>query len=100
MTHGEKIAGIYHGDCSDGTAAAAVLLKKFPSIKLFPLKHSFKEEDFAPILEAVDGETTVYTVDNVLGIEEFVKKAKEVISLDHHVGANEEMKAFVAAHPN
>ncbi|MBI3074864.1 MAG: phosphoesterase [Parcubacteria group bacterium] len=95
-----KIIGVYHGDCSDGTAAAAVLLKKFPSIKLFPLKHHFEEKDFAPIIAEVDEETTVYTVDNVLGVEEFVKKAKEVISLDHHIGANEEMKAFAAAHPN
>ena len=100
MTHEEKIVGIYHGDCPDGTGAAAVLLKKFPSIKLFPLKHHFEEKDFAPILEAVDDDTTVYTVDNVLGVEEFVKKAKEVISLDHHIGANEEMKAFAAAHRN
>ena len=95
-----KVIGIYHGDCSDGTAAAAVLLKKFPSIKLFSLKHHFEEADFSPILEAVDGETTVYTVDNVLGVERFVEKAKEVISLDHHIGANEEMKVFAAAHPN
>lgn len=95
-----NIIGIYHGDCADGTTAAAVLLKKFPEIKLFPLKHHFEEKDFAPIIAEVDGETTVYTVDNVLGVEEFVKKAKEVISLDHHIGANEEMETFAAAHPN
>lgn len=95
-----KTIGIYHGDCSDGTTAAAVLLKKFPSIKLFPLKHHFEEKDFAPIIAEVNDGTTVYTVDNVLGVEEFVKKAKEVISLDHHIGTNEEMKAFAAAHQN
>ena len=100
MTHGEKIVGIYHGDCSDGTAAAAVLLKKFPSIKLFPLKHSYEPTDFAPILEAVDMDTTIYTVDNVLGVETLLPLAKEVVSIDHHIGAKEEMEVLAKKSAN
>ena len=81
----KRIVGIYHGDCADGTTAAAVLLKKFPDIKLFPLKHRYDEEAFEELLKKIDKDTIVYTVDNVIGVERFLPVAKEVISIDHHI---------------
>ena len=95
-----SIVGIYHGDCSDGTGAAAVLLKKFPSIKLFPLKHHHTEEDLAPILEAVDSETTVYFVDFALGVERLLSMAKEITVIDHHISEKERMEALAEKHKN
>ena len=95
-----SIVGIYHGDCSDGTGAAAVLLKKFPSIKLFPLKHHHTEEDLAPILEAVNSETTVYFVDFALGVERLLSMAKEVTVIDHHISEKERMEALAEKHKN
>ena len=95
-----SIIGIYHGDCADGTGAAAVLLKKFPSIKPFPLKHHYTEEDFAPILEAVDENTAVYFVDFARGVERILGRAKEVFVIDHHIGVKNDMEKLATEHDN
>ncbi len=95
-----SIIGIYHGDCSDGTGAAAVLLKKFPAIKLFPLKHHYTDEDFAPILEAVDTNTAAYFVDFALGVERLLDRAREITVIDHHISEKERMEALAKEHEN
>ncbi|MEX0933960.1 MAG: DHHA1 domain-containing protein [Candidatus Paceibacterota bacterium] len=86
----EKTLGIYHKSCVDGTMAAAVLLKNFPSITLFPFSYGDMEEELAPLLAVVDSQTTVYIVDfsfeEKAGIETlFARNPKKVITIDHHI---------------
>ena len=88
----EKVICIYHKNCTDGTTAAAVLLKKFPDCELIPLEHGYSEEDFEAILSIVDKDTTVYIVDFSLRkehLEKLIEKAKEVILIDHHIGVKD-----------
>ena len=82
----KQIIGIYHKDCTDGTSAAAVLLKKFPDAGLFPLYHSYKKEDIQPILDSASEDAEIYTVDCALGIREFLDKGHSVTTIDHHIG--------------
>ena len=93
------IACIYHKDCVDGTTAAAVLLKKFPHARAFPLSHGYKKEEIDEILDITSLDAHIYIVDSVLGLEEFVAKGNTVTILDHHISVHEETKAFVAKHP-
>jgi oligoribonuclease NrnB/cAMP/cGMP phosphodiesterase (DHH superfamily) len=83
-----KIIGLYHKNCTDGTTAAAVILKKFPDATVIPIEHNFKDEDFEQILGQIDEDTIVYIVDFALKPEylnKVLEKAKKVINLDHHI---------------
>ena len=83
-----KVIGLYHKNCTDGTTAAAVILKKFPDATVIPIEHNFKYEDFEQILGQIDENTIVYIVDFALKPEylnKVLEKAKKVINLDHHI---------------
>ncbi|WP_457621381.1 DHH family phosphoesterase [Persephonella sp.] len=91
----EKTVCIYHKNCTDGTVSAAVLLKKFPSCKLFPLEHGYSPEDFQEILDQVDSSTTVFITDFSLREEDnlkLIQKAKKIINIDHHIGVKEKLQ--------
>lgn len=99
----EKVIGIYHKNCNDGTTSASVLLKKFPNAKLFPLSHNYKEEDFEEILNNIDKDTVVYIVDFALREEDakrILEKAKKVINIDHHIGVKEELENLAKKYEN
>ena len=83
--------GIYHKNCTDGTTAAAVLLKKFPDIKLFPLVHSHTEDDLEHIHKTAGEGSEIYFVDFATGVEEFLDKGHDILVIDHHIGAKERM---------
>jgi len=98
-----KIVCIYHKNCTDGTTSAAVLIKKFPDCKLFPLGHNYKEEEINQLLELTDNNTVVYVVDFSLkpkDLEKLLKKAKKVINIDHHIGVKEILEKFAQEYPN
>jgi oligoribonuclease NrnB/cAMP/cGMP phosphodiesterase (DHH superfamily) len=83
-----KIIGLYHKNCTDGTTAAAVILKKFPDATVISIEHNFKYEDFEQILGQIDEDTIVYIVDFALKPEylnKVLERAKKVINLDHHI---------------
>lgn len=94
------IVCIYHKDCVDGTTAAAVVLKKFPHARAFPLAHGFKKEDIDEILDVTAHDAHIYIVDSVLGLVEFTEQGNQITILDHHISVYEETKAFVATHTN
>lgn len=96
----KKVVAIYHKDCNDGTTAAAVVLKKFPEAEVFPLLHNYTNEDLKPILEKIDEETEIYTVDCVMGVKEILNKRFKITSLDHHIGAKEEFEKLAKENPN
>lgn len=83
----EKIIGIYHKDCIDGTTAAAVLLRKFPDAKVFPLSHTYTKDELQEVLNVANKDDEIYTVDCGLGAKEFLAKGNKVTTLDHHIGA-------------
>lgn len=93
----EKIIGIYHKDCLDGTTAAAVLFKKFShNIILFPLERSYSTKDLRHIFALIDKTTTVYIVDFALRddkeMRKFAKSAKRIIIIDHHISDKDRLE--------
>ena len=95
-----KIICIYHKDCIDGTAAAAVVLHKFPEAICYPLNHHYSPEDLSPILEQVESDTVIYTVDCAIAVPEFLKLNVKVITIDHHISVEPDCRSLVAANPN
>lgn len=93
MNQQKTIIGIYHKSCNDGTAAAAVLLKKFPQAQLFPLGHNYVLTDLDPIrnIKEID---EIYFVDCAIGINELLAVAKKVTVIDHHISIKEELDAL------
>ncbi len=91
MNESQTILVVYHKDCVDGTAAAAVALRKFPEARLYPLSHSASEAEFAPILEADPSSTIIYTVDCAIGITVFLEAGFQVVTIDHHIGIKDEL---------
>jgi len=96
----EKIVAIYHGDCNDGTTAGAVVLKKFPNAQVFPLSYSSTKEDIDLILNTLDSETEIYTVDCGIGLQEILSKGYKVTTIDHHIGTKEEFENLAKTNPN
>ena len=99
----KKVVGIYHKDCSDGAAAAAVLLKKFSDVKLFPLGHSFTEKDLSLIHKETVARADIYLLDIALIAEKLVEILDEnnnIVILDHHIGAKEKMQQLADRHKN
>ena len=90
-----KTIAIYHKDCTDGTAAAAVVLRKFPKALLFPLNHGFKPAELESVLERARPGDQIYTVDCALGAGEFLDQGFQVTSIDHHAGAEEENRKLM-----
>lgn len=92
----DKVIGIYHKDCIDGTMAAAILLRKFPDVELFSLKHGYSNDDFQKIVDSVEEGVIIYIVDFSLplpNIEKLhAKQPHKIITIDHHIGVKEELE--------
>ncbi len=98
-----KVICIYHKNCTDGTTAAAVLLKKFPDCQLIPLEHNYSDEDIEGLLSLVDKDTTVYIVDFSLrkeDLEKLINRARKVILIDHHIGVKEFLQELSKKYQN
>lgn len=94
-----KTIAIYHKDCTDGTTAAAVVLKKYPDALTFPLSHGFEPKDLEEVMEVAEVGDQILTVDCALGAKEFLAKGFTVTTIDHHAGAEAEYKALAQANP-
>lgn len=95
-----KIIGIYHKNCVDGTTAAAVFLKKFPQAKAFPLQHGYSTEDRDLVLKTVNSDSEVYILDGCFLSEELLSKAKKITIIDHHIGVKEDLDKLAKDHKN
>jgi len=87
-----KTIAIYHKDCTDGTTAAAVVLRKYPGALLYPLSHGFEAHELEPILSSAEKDDRILTVDCVIAVREFLEAGFSVTSIDHHSGIKEEME--------
>lgn len=95
-----KTIAIYHKDCTDGTTAAAVVLRKFPDALTFPLGHGYEKDDIEAIVkETVKGDR-VFTVDCVIGVKELLAAGHSVTSIDHHIGVKEASMELAENNPN
>lgn len=90
--HHPHTIGIYHKDCPDGTAAAAVLLKKFAHIELHPVGHDIAPAELEKLLTRIGSGTEVYTTDIAVGVRELLEVAKNVVTIDHHIGLKEDLE--------
>lgn len=90
----------YHKDCIDGTAAAAVVLRKYPQALLFPLAHAYTTDDITQIEQRITHDTQIFTVDCGLGVREFLKHSSPVTTIDHHIGGKEQFEEFAGTHPH
>lgn len=86
---------IYHKDCVDGTTAAAVVLRRFPHAKCFPLSHGHTDRDLDDILNVTPRDARVYVVDSALAVEAFLARGNEVSVIDHHVSEHERVEALL-----
>lgn len=75
----------YHKHCTDGTSAAAVVLRKFGEAKSIPLSFSDKEADLEIAKAALSPSTKIIFVDTTLGLEELVDYGSEILVIDHHI---------------
>ena len=91
---------IYHKDCSDGTAAATVFLKKFPEGKAFPFAYGYTKNEAEEFLSVLKPDTIVYTLDCTILAKECLEKGNTVISLDHHISVQEEAIELAKTQPN
>ncbi len=76
-----EVLCLYHGNCTDGSASAAVVKYKYPEAKVYPVTHG------DPLEVDVSGKKLLI-VDFSFPtdiLEDFKKKAKEVLWYDHHV---------------
>ncbi len=94
-----KTIAIYHKDCSDGTTAAAVVLKKFPGALLFPMSYGYPPDEMSPIVAQAELGDQIFTVDTVMGAKEFLAVGHKVVSIDHHEGVQAEYAALAKANP-
>jgi oligoribonuclease NrnB/cAMP/cGMP phosphodiesterase (DHH superfamily) len=95
-----KTIAIYHKDCTDGTSAAAVVLKKFSDALLFPLSHGFEPHELEPILSSAQVGDSIYMVDCALGVQEFLQAGHKVTIIDHHAGIEAEMTSLAKQNKN
>jgi oligoribonuclease NrnB/cAMP/cGMP phosphodiesterase (DHH superfamily) len=94
-----KTVAIYHKDCTDGTTAAAIVLRKYPDALVIPLSHGFEQEEINAVLKQINQGDQVFTVDCVIGVKELLAAGHKVTSLDHHAGAYEEYLQLAKENP-
>jgi oligoribonuclease NrnB/cAMP/cGMP phosphodiesterase (DHH superfamily) len=83
MTDKDKILCFFHANCTDGAAAAAVIRRKYPEAKCYPMNHG------DPIRASVKNKK-LFIVDFSFDAEtlgRFQDSAKEVHWYDHHITA-------------
>lgn len=80
MNKENEIICFYHANCTDGAASAAVIKKKYPDAKLYPMNHG------DPIPVSVK-DKKVFIVDFSFKeeiLKKFKEEAKELYWYDHH----------------
>ncbi len=95
-----KTIAIYHKDCTDGTGAAAVVIKKYPDALTYPLGHGYEAHELEPILSSAQIGDRILFVDCAIGAKEFLAKGLPITIIDHHAGVNAELNDMAAKDKN
>lgn len=96
----KNIVCIHHKDCVDGTAAAAVVLKKYPHAHVFPIAHGYAPEEIDTIIDLVPNDAHVYIVDTTVGLAELLPRGYAITVIDHHVSERTRMEEVAHTHTN
>jgi len=83
---------VYHKDCTDGTTAAAVFLRKYPGARTFALQHDFTDADMDVILEAARDAEHVFMIDIAIGYRDILNAGFPLTVLDHHIHIRDELE--------
>lgn len=84
MSH-QPIICFYHKKCIDGTAAASVVLRRYPEAQTFPLGFDTVEEDLAKAMPEITPESLIIYVDNAMRLEQIALLGNEILVIDHHI---------------
>lgn len=87
-----NVLGVYHKNCIDGTASAAVLLMKYPNANVFSLSYKYSQIEFDTLLSYIDENTIVYVLDfsfDKNDLQLLMDKSKKVVLIDHHITSKE-----------
>lgn len=88
-------ACIYHADCIDGTAAAALVLQHYKTVKLFPLSH--RRPDFIhDIVKELPEAVHVLFVDTSTKAEVLLEAGYSLTIIDHHQGDKAEIENWLS----
>jgi uncharacterized protein len=82
----------YHKQCIDGTASAAVVLRKYPEAQTFPLGFDTVEADLASALPEITPESLIIYVDNAMRLEQIALLGNEILVIDHHISERERVE--------
>jgi oligoribonuclease NrnB/cAMP/cGMP phosphodiesterase (DHH superfamily) len=93
----KEVVIFYHKHCVDGTAAAAVVLRKFPEAKAIPMSYSEEANDIAAAKTYLTPETKMIFVDTTLGLEELAVFGSEILVIDHHISEQNRVTELVRA---
>ena len=91
----KEVIIFYHKHCVDGTAAAAVSLRKFPEGKAIPLSYSDIDADLVIAKAALSSSTRIIFVDTTLGLEELIHYGSEILVIDHHISEKNMVEELV-----
>jgi uncharacterized protein len=85
---------LYHKDCADGTAAAAVFLTKYPEAHVVAMHHKYVPEQLEDAVKHVTSDTECFTLDCIIGAGIMAERGASLTIIDHH----EAVFAAAAAH--
>mgnify|MGYP001225625552 CR=1 FL=1 len=88
------VACVYHADCVDGTTAAALVLKRFPHVTLFPLSHRAPEK-INPLLSTLPPSALVYMVDTTTAADVILAAGHRLTIIDHHASTEEKIRDWI-----
>jgi uncharacterized protein len=97
-----KTVCLFHKDCIDGTAAAAVVLKKFSAVTFFAMGHDYTEDSLAALTRDLENASQLIIVDGCWGIDWFLNKFPElpITLIDHHLSNLERLNTLNTTHSN
>ena len=89
---------MYHGNCTDGTVSAAIMLKYHPNTAFFPLREGYVHEDILAANHALRNADNVYLLDYAKGIDHVLAVHDGTVTvIDHHVGQHTDAQNITKA---
>lgn len=95
----EKRVGFYHKDCIDGTAAAAVLTRKFPGLTLFPIGNDYTEDTLEATRSLLETAHELIITDGTWGVEWVLDNFPhiKITVIDHHLSSASKLENLAKA---
>lgn len=97
----QKLVCLYHRNCLDGTAAAAVVLRKFPNAELIPIGNDYTEESMVELRPLLTGTDLLIIVDGTWGVDWCVTNFPDlpITIIDHHESSQPSVSQLASRTP-